>query len=744
MSMTNDRSSREQRDKLRLRVARTFDCAIALLALAAVVLSTMTAMAPRFKASMATDQISAEGGHAFTFGPGFEAQWPYAIPSHPDFTLAPDDIKVTEDGKFFGTLEPAHDTIRQLGDGRFNFWEGGLWFSSSDNTDPRTNGRAYGIRVKARLAPSAAVARTWSLAGLCILALCRAGPAFTMLLARAHQRWLLTARPRPFVVALSRWTAPAARLAGRVPLTLGRTFALFCAVMLAMFCWGSLVRPMPLVFGPDSFTYVQPGVLWAAGQSVAEQSHRDVGYPALTMLALRLGSLSMIPPLQLLIVIAGVACVLGVLYLMLAAAASRRDRVSRVSRWIPALCACSVAAVYCLMIVSHDSFIVEIYRAMAEAPHFLPTALALLFFVGGWIARTPARRLAFMILSVPTAYLSTMVKPHTSVVLALCAVSLGVLAARHHRALRSPLIFSLCALSTVLIVAVHRFDIWVTPSGFDFGPKTLFCNHLDVAEPVFDASTPERVHILALLRRVLQNPDRWPLLGFIGDSCMYGDEFNHAMQASAKSEGLAPPAWEQREFIKAVVSNPVGYGRAVLNQLVYFMTHTVGDVDDAGKGVVTDDEWQSFTPYLNRIRMSRDQFNVEVTNWVSTAHPRLAALGKSLLQVFSATFAVVTLGSTMLALTVAIAFKGRAEIRLEITVLAVAAFTAAFVMTPALAHTFDVRRYFTDILPFSLLWWVMGLAYLAHGLVLLSTWVVHQDRHPGEFATRGLSTAGDA
>lgn len=39
-----------------------------------------------------------------------------------------------------------HDEIRALGEGRYSFWKGTLFFSSSDNSDARTNGRDYELR----------------------------------------------------------------------------------------------------------------------------------------------------------------------------------------------------------------------------------------------------------------------------------------------------------------------------------------------------------------------------------------------------------------------------------------------------------------------------------------------------------------------------------------------------------------------------------------------------------------------
>lgn len=38
-----------------------------------------------------------------------------------------------------------HEDIRVKGQGRYSFWHEHVYFSSSDNTDPRTNGRLYEV-----------------------------------------------------------------------------------------------------------------------------------------------------------------------------------------------------------------------------------------------------------------------------------------------------------------------------------------------------------------------------------------------------------------------------------------------------------------------------------------------------------------------------------------------------------------------------------------------------------------------
>lgn len=701
-------------------LAAVVDVAILLLLTAALGLTIAAAAPPRFLASLSAHEMVDEGGDAFTFTPDFSTHWPYAIPSRPVSTLRSDDVKVFENGRFIGALTPSHDAIRQSGSGKYNVWNGVLWFSSSDNTDPRTNGRIYGIRVKARLAASAEAALIASSACLAILVFCRAGPAIATFFARTKRRWSSTVLAKARMTAPSR--APIAGLLARVPLTTGRIYVATCSAMMALFCWGTIARPMPLMFGDDSFTFVNPGILWSAGQNVAELSSRGVGYALLTLLALAFGSLRLIPKLQLVAVMAGVSCILAVLYLLLAALAMRLHRSSQVPQWILASCASVVAATYCVMLASHDAFVIDIYRALAEALHLLPTAVVLVSFVLAWMTRAPAWRLSSLIVSASAAYLSTVVKPHTSMVLALCGLSLAIVIVRNYRALRSPAVLSLCCLSAILIVSIHRLDTWITPKGFDFGPKTLFCNHLDVAEPVFDASTPERSLVRGLLKGVLQHPHPdWPLLGFQGDACMYGADFNRAMQAAARAEGLEPAAWERREFLKAVMKNPIGYGRAVWKQFAFFMAYPIKDADSTATGIITDDEWRSLKLHADLIDMSREQFTIDLSNWVATTLPRVAAVGKTILWTVSISFAFTTVSATSIALGVFFLQRKRAAVQAEIALLSVAAFTLAFALTTMLAHTFDVSRYLTDILPFSLLWWLMSVVYIVHGFILIGT-----------------------
>jgi SAM-dependent methyltransferase len=52
-----------------------------------------------------------------------------------------------EDGRPLGPAHYLHDAIRLKGEGRYSHWKNQVYFSSSDNTSPRENGRRYVLRT---------------------------------------------------------------------------------------------------------------------------------------------------------------------------------------------------------------------------------------------------------------------------------------------------------------------------------------------------------------------------------------------------------------------------------------------------------------------------------------------------------------------------------------------------------------------------------------------------------------------
>lgn len=56
--------------------------------------------------------------------------------------------KLFEDGRPLGPSNAIHEEIRQKGGGRYSYWNGSLFFSTSDGTDPGTNGRNYTVEIE--------------------------------------------------------------------------------------------------------------------------------------------------------------------------------------------------------------------------------------------------------------------------------------------------------------------------------------------------------------------------------------------------------------------------------------------------------------------------------------------------------------------------------------------------------------------------------------------------------------------
>lgn len=53
------------------------------------------------------------------------------------------DVMIYEDGRPLAMAHATHAAVRDLGGGRFSHWGRDLLFSTSDNSDPNTNGRSY-------------------------------------------------------------------------------------------------------------------------------------------------------------------------------------------------------------------------------------------------------------------------------------------------------------------------------------------------------------------------------------------------------------------------------------------------------------------------------------------------------------------------------------------------------------------------------------------------------------------------
>src|SRR5262245_50890518 len=93
--------------------------------------------------------IKAVEGHAFAYTPSVGPPVPGMVAQgdsleHPSASL----LTLTENAAVYGTPHSSHDRIASDGGGLYSHWGPVIYFSTRDNTDPRTNGRTYGAVIR--------------------------------------------------------------------------------------------------------------------------------------------------------------------------------------------------------------------------------------------------------------------------------------------------------------------------------------------------------------------------------------------------------------------------------------------------------------------------------------------------------------------------------------------------------------------------------------------------------------------
>lgn len=84
--------------------------------------------------------IQPVAGHAYL------ARLPLLFPE-PSDEEGTSRLVLLEEGRPLGPAHAAHVQVQGQGLGRYSHWRGYVVFSSSDNTDPRANGRRYEFRI---------------------------------------------------------------------------------------------------------------------------------------------------------------------------------------------------------------------------------------------------------------------------------------------------------------------------------------------------------------------------------------------------------------------------------------------------------------------------------------------------------------------------------------------------------------------------------------------------------------------
>lgn len=99
-------------------------------------------------------EIKLEQGHSFRATIKDHVGWPWSLIGDQADKPPLSDLRMLEDSRALSPARAWHSEIRERGAGAFSHWRGHVFFSSSDNSDPRTNGRSYSFTANARIQPS--------------------------------------------------------------------------------------------------------------------------------------------------------------------------------------------------------------------------------------------------------------------------------------------------------------------------------------------------------------------------------------------------------------------------------------------------------------------------------------------------------------------------------------------------------------------------------------------------------------
>ena len=107
--------------------------------------------APNIEKTLETADIRSEQGKAYIAELELPLPFFYEVSGDSMESASSSELLVFEDARLQGPAHTLHDDIRKSGGGTYSHWGHSLHFSTSDNSDPRTNGRTYTVAAPANL-----------------------------------------------------------------------------------------------------------------------------------------------------------------------------------------------------------------------------------------------------------------------------------------------------------------------------------------------------------------------------------------------------------------------------------------------------------------------------------------------------------------------------------------------------------------------------------------------------------------
>ena len=456
---------------------------------------------------------------------------------------------------------------------------------------------------------------------------------------------------------------------------------------------GQLTFGRAVIWTPDSFGFMQTGFMMAAGADAAGDLERNAGYPLVAALLLPLGGLRAMVTFQSLLAVAGLAA------LLFCVKAIVRNP----------FCFGVVGLLTVIAALANDSFILYAQTINGDSLFGSLLTLSLALFLLAWL-RSGETRAISMIGAFGLSYAAYLVKPNAILTLPLCGACLVFILGRAPQLLLKPRLLIALAVLVAAVAGLEFRQAQLRYKNEDFGPRTMFCFHLDSVLPDLGGATPQRRQLRILLETVRHGSPDWLALGYNGDGCFYDQQVHDAIHDNAVSEGMTDKAWLSHRTMLALLHHPGPYFIQTARQMAFFMRRPIPDASQPAAGHMDDSSWQSLTPYERFVRMPRIEFERTLDSWFVQRHGRLSKLGKGLLALLPRSlFPITFLAGMMAAADVA---RRRPARRTSVVFLAATGFVLATALTVALSHTFDVARYASSFALLSIFWWLAGLAHL--------------------------------
>jgi hypothetical protein len=232
-----------------------------------------------------------------------------------------------------------------------------------------------------------------------------------------------------------------------------------------------------------------------------------------------------------------------------------------------------------------------------------------------------------------------------------------------------------------------------------FVPKTLFCNHLNIVL-ASDAARREIVsaagdHADATMARLAADfaaePDRWPVLGFFGDACLFDTALDRDVAGDDGNAGGAASAY-WRIFLAALRDRPLAYAGKFVRQMAYGASVAWPPYGlDPAIPVSTDD-----VPHVSDI-MTRHGRAAQPINL--QGEPVRIGLWSDLPRISACLFRTLSTAFVIAIIFWAVTAVRRERSRFVTRAGIVIVMWAASIATAAAAHTLDVQRYLVPAVP---------------------------------------------